>query len=54
MTAVIIIKRINNFSGPKTYLHVCGRGVVLLFLVTSKLYHVFRVGLILVIGDQID
>ena len=40
MTALIIVKRINYFSGPKTYLHVCGKGEVLLFLVTPKFYHV--------------
>ena len=54
MTALIIVKRINYFSGPNTYLHVCGRGEVLLFLVTPKLYRVFHVGLILVLGDQIE
>ena len=49
-------KRISYFSVRKTYLHVCRRGLgeVLQFLVTPKLYHVFRVGLILVLGDQID
>ena len=54
MTALIIVKSINYFGGPNTYLHVCGRREVLLVLVTPKLYHVFRVGLILVLGDQID
>ena len=54
MTALIIMRRINYCSGRMTYLHVCGRGEVLLFLVTPNLHHGFRVGLILVLGDQID
>ena len=28
MTALIIVKRINYFSGPNTYLHVCGAETV--------------------------
>ena len=47
LIALIIVKR-------RTYMSVEEERFYYLFSVTPKLYHVFRVGQILVVGDQID